>query len=98
MQGSSGDTDIEITLMDMGRGRKVGGSMERVAWKLTLPSVKQITKGNLLYDSGNSNQGSVEGWEGGRFKRAGTYVYLWLSIHTWRGLKGWQGMGLRKIC
>ena len=25
----------------------------------TLPYVKQIANGNLLYDSGNSNQGSV---------------------------------------
>ena len=45
--------------------------------------VKWIANGNLLYDSVNSNQGSVTtqrggmGWEvGGRFKRKGTYVYL----------------------
>ena len=37
----------------------------------TLPYVKQITNGNLPYDSGNPNQGSVtierggKGWEGG---------------------------------
>ena len=44
--------------------------------------------GNLLYDSGNSNWGSVitkkggNGWEvGRRFKREGTYVHLWL-IHA----------------
>ena len=42
-----------------------------------LPYVKQIANGNLLYDSGNSNWGSVnnlEGWDGvgGRFKREGT--------------------------
>ena len=28
-------------------------------WKLTLPYVKQIANGNLLYGSGNSNRGSV---------------------------------------
>ena len=42
--------------------------------------VKQTAKGNLLYGSGNSKQGlciNVEGW-GGRFKREGIYVYLWL--------------------
>ena len=83
MQGSSGDTDIEITLMDMGRGRKVGGSMERVAWKLTLPSVKQITKGNLLYDSGNSNQGSVEGWEGGREVQEGRDICIPMAEYTY---------------
>ena len=61
--------------------------MERVTWKLTLPYVKQIANGNLLYGSGNSNRGSVSisrggmGWEmGGRFKREGIYVYLW-QIH-----------------
>ena len=27
--------------------------------KLTLPYVKEIAKGNLLYSSGNSNRGSV---------------------------------------
>ena len=27
--------------------------MERVTWKLTLPYVKQIANGNLLYVSGN---------------------------------------------
>ena len=50
------------------------------------PYGKQVTNGNLLYDSGNSNQGSVttyrdgKGWEvGGRFKREGTYIYQWLT-------------------
>ena len=51
--------------------------MERVVSKTySLPYVKQITSGNLLYDSGSTNQESVTiwrggiGWEvGGRFKR-----------------------------
>ena len=30
----------------------------------TLPSVKQIVNRNLLYDSGNSDGGSGEGWDG----------------------------------
>ena len=40
---------------------------------------------NLLYGSGNSNRGSVSTWRGGmgremggRFKREGISVYLWL--------------------
>ena len=33
--------------------------MERVAWKLTLPYVKQIANGDLLYGSGNSKRASV---------------------------------------
>ena len=45
----------------------------------TLPYVKQTVKGNLLCDSGNSNQGSVTTERGGmgrevgrKFKREGT--------------------------
>jgi len=34
-------------------------SGERSMEAYTLPYVKQIASGNLLYDSGNSNQGSV---------------------------------------
>ena len=71
--------------MDMGRGEERVRCIERVTWELTLPSVKQIANGNLLYGSGNSNRGSVStsrdgmGREmGGSFKREGIYVYLWL--------------------
>ena len=45
--------------MDMGRGEERVRPMERVTWKLTLPYVKQIADGNLLYGSGNANRGSV---------------------------------------
>ena len=74
--------------MDMGRGEERVSCVQRVTWKLTLPYVKQIAKGNFLYGSGNSNRGSVSmlrigmGWEmGGSLKREGIYVYLWL-IHA----------------
>ena len=47
-----------------------------------------VANGNLPYESGNSNGGSVttsrggKRWEvGGRFMREGTYVYPWL-IHV----------------
>ena len=51
---------IENRLMDTRRGRKERvGCTERVTWKHTLPYVKQRANGNLLYDSGNSNWGSV---------------------------------------
>ena len=33
--------------------------MERVTWKFTLPYIKEIANGSLLYGSGNSNRGSV---------------------------------------
>ena len=60
MQGSNGETDIENGPMDMGEGEKGKvRCMERIIWKFTLPYVKQIANGNLLYDSGNSNMGSV---------------------------------------
>ena len=73
--------------MDMRRVERVR-CMERVTWKLTLPYVKYIAHGNFLSGSGNSNRGSVStprrgtGREmGGRFKREGVYVFLWL-IHV----------------
>ena len=58
-KGNNGETDIENRLMDMGRGEERVRCMERVIWKLTLPYVKQIDNGNLVYGSGNSNRGSV---------------------------------------
>ena len=49
------------------------------------PYVKQIASGKLLYDTGSSAQCSVTTQRGRmgsgvreRFKREGTYVYLWL--------------------
>ena len=45
--------------MDMGRGKERVRYMERVTWRLTLPYVKQIANGNLLYGSENANRDSV---------------------------------------
>ena len=45
--------------MDMGRAEERVRCTKRVTWKLTLPYVKYIANGNLLYDSGNANRGSV---------------------------------------
>jgi len=42
----------------VGREERVG-YMERVTWKHILPYVKYIANGNLLYDPGNSNRGSI---------------------------------------
>ena len=60
--------------------------------KHTLSHVKQTANGNFLYDSGNSNWGSVTTYRGGigrevggSFKKEGTYVYLWLiHAHVWQ--------------
>ena len=52
--------------MDMRRGEERVRCVERVTWKLTIPYVKQIANGNLLYGSGNK-QGfcsKVERWYG----------------------------------
>ena len=46
----------------------------------------------FVYGSGISNRGSVSTWRGGmgrdmggRFKREGTYVYLWLiHVEVWQ--------------
>ena len=53
----------------------------------TYITICKIAKGNLLYGSGNSNRGSLSTERrglgrdmGGRFKREGTNVYLWV-IH-----------------
>ena len=53
--------------MDMGSGEegegKTNGESRMEAYTVT--HVKQTVSGNLLYDSGNSNQGSVTVYKGG---------------------------------
>ena len=75
--------------MDMGRGEEMVRCRETATWKFTIPYVKEIANGNLVYVSGNSNRGSVsinlERWDGegnGRELQKGgdIFVYLWL-IH-----------------
>ena len=51
-----------------------------------------MASGDLLYDTEGSNPGlcdNLEGWDGvgggGRLKREGTYVYLWLiNVSIWQ--------------
>ena len=58
--GQHGDFDIENRLMDMVGWEKEGESGTNGESNTeTLPCVKYMTNGNLLYDSGNSNQGSI---------------------------------------
>jgi len=52
LQGSSGETDIENRLMDMGRGEERVRCMERVTWKRPSPYVKQIDNRNVLMSQG----------------------------------------------
>ena len=69
LQGSDGETGIENRLTDMGKGEERVRCVGRVTWKLKLPYVKEIAKGNLLHVSGNSNgalcQPREVGWGGG---------------------------------
>ena len=41
--------------------REKGGCMDRVTQTFIFPYGKQVANGSLLYDSGNSNMGSVTG-------------------------------------
>ena len=85
MQGSKGDADRESRLVDtVGEGED-GMNSESSTETHTSPYVSETASGNLLCDTGSPNQvlrGNPEGWEvGGRIKRAGMCVYLWL-IHA----------------
>ena len=51
--------------------------MERETWKLTLPYVKWIANGNLPYDSGKSNWGSVTTWRGGMGRKVGGRKHMY---------------------
>ena len=49
LQGNNGEADIENRFMDMGKGEERVRYMESITRKLTLPYVKLIANGNLLY-------------------------------------------------
>ena len=74
--------------MDMGRGEQRVRGMERITRKLILPYVKIDSQQGYALWLRKLKQGlgiNLEGWDGremgGRFKRDGIYVYLWL-IHV----------------
>ena len=58
MQGRNRDADIDDGLVDIAREGRVGRT-ERMALKYTLPYVKEIASGKLLYHTGSSTQYSV---------------------------------------
>ena len=88
------ETQAQRTELSLwGQGEEGEGEMyERVTWKLTLPSVKQIANGNLLFYSGNSNRDSVTTQRGGMgrevvgvFRWEETGVNLWLiHVDVWQ--------------
>ena len=55
LQGSNGNEDIENRLMDMGGGEEGEGEMNGESSK----EAYARPYGNLLHESGNSNQGSI---------------------------------------
>ena len=61
LQGSNGDADIENGPMNKSGGEEEEGEMngESSMEAYTLPYVKYVDSRNLLYDTGNANQGSV---------------------------------------
>ena len=63
-----------------GHKEKGGKNGESSMETYTLPYVKQIASGDLLYDSGSSDQYSVTTWRGGMGER-------------WEGASGGQGHG-----
>ena len=74
--------------MDMGRGEERVRCVERAAWKLILPYAKTDSqRGYALWlrklkQGLGINLAGCDGREmGGRLKRDGIYVYLWL-IHV----------------
>ena len=76
------ENQTENRLMDTGRREERVRCVERVTWKLTLPYVKQIANGHLLYGSGNSGSlyqsrevGRGRRWEGGSKGRGYMYTY-----------------------
>ena len=90
----NGDRDLENRFLHSVREGEGGMNWESGIETYTLPYVKLIASGNLLYYAGSSKLvlcdslegldrvgGGREVQEGGRFKREGTYVYSWL-IHV----------------
>ena len=51
----------EQTYGQVGRREGRRRDVQRVAYKFTIPCEKHIANGIFLYDSGNSNRGSVTG-------------------------------------
>ena len=84
-QGNENQNSIKVSphMCQNGSYQKVKKQSDMETY--TLPYVKQIASGNLLYDTGSSAQccmttqrGGMR-WEvGGRFKRESIYVYQWL--------------------
>ena len=93
LQGSSGDADIENTLVDPVWEGEGGTNWKSDIETCTLPYLKQLASGSLLCDAGNSNLvfcDNLRGVQWGRrcvggLRGRGHMYNLWL-IHV----DGWQ--------
>ena len=89
LQGISGDRDTKNRLVDaVGKGEG-GTNWKRSIEMSLLPYVKEMTSGNLLYDTGSRNpvlRDSPHRWDGeGRGREVWTYVYQWLvHVDVWQ--------------
>jgi len=87
LQGNNGETDIESRLTDMGRGEKRDlygkSNVETYISICKIDSQQEFAVGLRKLKQGLCI--NLKGWDGremgGRFKRVGIYVYLWL-IHV----------------
>ena len=90
LQGSSGETDIENRLMDMGRGEERVRCMERITWKLTCKIDSQWEFAIWLRKIKQGLCINLEGWDevgdGWAFQKGGGYMctYGWLILRFGR--------------
>ena len=79
MQGSSGETDIENRLMDMGREEERVRCMERVTWKhitiWKIDSQQEFAVWLRKFKQGLCINLEVVGWEGGSKGMGYMYTY-----------------------
>ena len=64
LQGNNGDTDIENRPADRVMQGEGGKNLKSNIEIYTLPYIKQIASGNLLYDTGSSNSVFCDNLEG----------------------------------
>ena len=86
LQGRKRDTDIENILVDTVEEGEGGTKWESSIDIYTLPCVKQIASGKLLYGTRSSARcsvmtyrGGMGGWEGGSRWRGYMYKYSWFT-------------------
>ena len=85
LQGSNRDANIENRLVDTVAEGEGWMNWEHSIETYTLPYVKQIASGNLLYATGSSNPlfcDNLEewGWEGGSGGKGHMYTCDWLML------------------